>query len=449
MRLHGAAIGGLAVVVAILVVLVVSTRTPIGDARAIEPTPGVELDRLVVVVGGAATLALVTAGLATLALRAPARDRSHRRTPLARLAARAGLSPSAVLGVRIGLEPGRGQAPVRSSVLAVAIGAAAITGVLVYTSSVQHLRATPAWIGLAWDDFVYVNDNPEGLAIADAARSWPEADAVGHALFFTPSLSLGSDHQLSQVLAFSTGPGAVEPTVITGRAPAGEDDLLLSPKLADTLDVEVGDELDANLDLTEMTGGALQETEPFTLEVVGIGPVPLGDGNFDIGSAVSYDGLLSHLPPEVTAQVEESPRTDFILIDRADGVTEGAIRERFAAAGVDIEPDAPDIETYAATVVGLDPTSTESAPDLLAALMALMAGGVLAYGLAVAVNRNGHDLAVARALGFTPRLIRRTGRWAGVVFTAAALVVAVPVGIVLGRWSGGATPRASAWCPTP
>jgi hypothetical protein len=53
--------------------------------------------------------------------------------------------------------------------------------------------------------------------------------------------------------------------------------------------------------------------------------------------------------------------------------------------------------------------------------------------LAVAVNRNGHDLAVARALGLTPRLIRRTGRWAGVVFTAAALVVAVPVGIVLGR----------------
>ena len=134
------------------------------------------------------------------------------------------------------------------------------------------------------------------------------------------------------------------------------------------------------------------------------------------------------------AQIEaEGRRTDFVLIDRNEGVDDEAIRRRFAAAGVEIEADAPDIEEYAATVVGLDPTSTESAPDLLAALMAVMAGGVLTYGLVIAIHRNRHDLAVARALGVTPRLLRRTGRWAGTVFASAALVVAVPVGIVLGR----------------
>jgi len=431
--LHGLFVGSVAVLVAIVVVLAVSTRTPIGDARAIEPSPGIELDLVVAAMGGVATLGLVSVGLAALAFRAPTRDRSPRRTPLARLGAGAGLSPSAVLGIRIGLEPGRGQAPVRSSVFAVALGLTAISGVLVYTSSVQHLRETPAWVGLAWDDFVYVNDNPAGLAIADTARSWPEAESAGHALFFTPSLSIGETHEQSQVLAFSTGPDAVEPTVITGRPPAGVDDVLLSPHLANTLGATVGDRIDARLDLTEITGGALEETEPFTLEVVGIGPVPLADGNFDIGSAVTYDGLIGHLPAEVRAQFEADPRTDFVLIDRAEGVTDRDIRQRFAEAGVEIEADAPDIEDYAATVVGLDPTSTESAPNLLAGLMALMAGGVLAYGLVVAVNRNGHDLAVARALGLTPRLVRRTSRWAGVAFTSAALVLGVPLGIVLGR----------------
>ncbi len=162
--------------------------------------------------------------------------------------------------------------------------------------------------------------------------------------------------------------------------------------------------------------------------------MPLGDGNFDIGSALTIDGLVSHLPPEIQAEIEgERDRTDFVLIDRADGVTDDAIIRRFAAAGVEIDPEAQDIRGYAATVVGIDPTTTESAPNLLAALMAVMAGGVLTYGLVTAVHRNGHDLSVVRALGVTPRLLRRTGRWAGTVFAAAALVIAVPVGVVLGR----------------
>ena len=58
------------------------------------------------------------------------------------------------------------------------------------------------------------------------------------------------------MLAFSTGADAIEPTVISGRRPAGVDELLLSPQLADTLGVTAGDRLDARLDLTEVTGGS-------------------------------------------------------------------------------------------------------------------------------------------------------------------------------------------------
>lgn len=430
--LHGLAIGLVAMAVGLAVVLLVSTRTPIGDARAIEPAPGVELDPAVVATGLLATLVLVVGVLAVLALRSPTADRSARRTPLARLAARAGLPSPTVLGIRIGLEPGRGQAPVRSSVFAVALGLTAITGVLTYTNSAQHLRATPAWIGLAWDDFVYVNDQPDNLHIAEEARAWPESDAAGYALFFTPTLVLGSGHEMSHVLAFSSGPDAVEPTVMAGRAPAGIDDLLLSPKLAEMLGLGVGDEVEASYDLENITGEP-GLTEPYTATVVGIGPVPLADGNFDIGSATTVDGMLAHLPVEATGGPDAAPRADFVLVDRAPGVSDATIRERFAAAGVTIDPDAPGIEEYGKTIVSVDPTSTESAPNLLAALMAVMAGGVLTYGLVTAVTRNGHDLAVARALGFTPRLLRRSGRWAGLVFVTAALVVAVPVGLVLGR----------------
>ena len=430
--LHGLAIGLVAMAVGLAVVLLVSTRTPIGDARAIEPSPGAELDPAVVAIGLLVTLVLVVGVLAALALRSPTADRTARRTPLARLAARAGLPSPTVLGIRIGLEPGRGQAPVRSSVFAVALGLTAITGVLVYTSSAEHLRETPAWIGLAWDDFVYVNDHPDGIQIAEDARAWPEAEAVGYALFFTPTLVLGPNHEASHVLAFSSGPDAVEPTVMAGRAPAGTDDLLLSPKLADTLGVDIGDRIEVAYDLESATGEP-GTGEPFTADVVGIGPVPLGDGNFDIGSATTVDGMLAHLPAEITGGPDVEPRADFILVDRAAGVSDADVAARFATAGVEIDPEFPGIDEYAQSIVSVDPTSTESAPNLLAALMAVMAGGVLTYGLVTAVTRNGHDLAVARALGFTPRLLRRSGRWAGLVFVSAALVVAVPLGLVLGR----------------
>ena len=50
-RLHGLAIGTVAATIAVVVVLLVSTRTPIGDARAIEPVPGAELDGVVTLCG--------------------------------------------------------------------------------------------------------------------------------------------------------------------------------------------------------------------------------------------------------------------------------------------------------------------------------------------------------------------------------------------------------------
>ena len=430
---HGIAIGTVAGSVALGVMALVSHWTPIGDARTIEPSPGMEIDLSVLLVGTAVTLLVVTLGLMALAWRALATRTPLRRTPLAGLAARVGLAVPAVLGIRIGLEPERGGAPVRSSILAVAVGATAITGALAYTSSAQHLRETPAWLGLTFDDLADVGENPDGVAIAERARAWPEVEAVSHILLFLPPLALGPDRRLAQVIAFSTGPRALQPAVIDGRAPDGVDELFLSPKLAALLGADVGDRLDAAFDASEFTGGEPAETAPLSLQVVGIGPVPVGDGRTIHGATMTYDGAVAALPPEMTADFEEGPRTNVIVVDRADGVTEEAIAERFAAEGVVLGEGGIDRETIAANLVSVDPTSTESAPDLLAGIMALLAGGVLAYGLAITVSRNGRDLAVARALGLTPRMLRRSARWAAAAFAAAALVVGVPIGLVVGR----------------
>lgn len=429
--LHGLAISAVALVVALVTMLVVSLNTPIGDARAIEPTPGVEIDLGAFLLGAAITTALVVGWLSVLAWRSTDPRRPPRRTPLASLAANVGASTALVLGIRVGLEPRRGQAPVRSAILAVVVGAMAITGVLVYTSSAQHLRETPAWLGLTFDDVIDVSENPEGVAIAERARTWPEVDTVGHLLLFLPPLDLGLDRGTTVAIAFSTGPDAVAPTVIDGRAPSGADELLLSPALADALDAEVGDRIEAVFDNRDATEGGV--ALPFSLEVVGIGPVPIGFGPDVFSSTMTYEGALAGLPPEMTAEMQDGPPTNVILIDRADGVTDEALAARLATEGLTSGEGAIDIATLRDNLVSVDPTSTESAPDLLGGIMALLAGSVLVYGLLTTVRRNHHDLAVARALGLSPRHLRRVTRWSATVFTLAALVVAVPLGLAVGR----------------
>ncbi len=436
---HGVAISAIAGVVALGVVLAASTQTPIGDARTIEPGPGVELDVPVFVLGWVSLAVLVTGTLALLAVRLHSARSGQRRTPLASTAARLGLPTRAVLGLRIGLEPGPGEAPVRSSVIALAIGVAGVIGVLVYTSGAQHLRETPAWRGVPWDDIAFVNETEDGVGLTERAAAWPEVDAAGNALFFTPTLSLGEDHLGGKVMAFSTGPDSVEPTVIDGRAPTSADEILVNPRFADQLDVSPGDELEASFDLTEFYGPEAGSSPPFAVEVVGTGLVPIGDGRFETGVAMTREGYLAQAAGFPNAEEDGflGPVTaaDFLLIDRNPGVTDADIVERLATEDVLYDPDPVDSADFLDNIVSTDPTSTEAAPDLLAGLMAVMASGVIAYGVTISVNRNRHDLAVVRALGLTPRRLRSTARWAAMSFVAAALVIAVPLGIVIGRAS--------------
>ncbi len=434
---HALAISAVAGTVAAAVMLAASTRTPIGDAQSIEPDPGVELDVVVLLVGWAGLTVLVTLGLAVLAWPSRARATAPRRAPLSTAAARLGVPARAVLGIRIGLEPGPRQAPVRSSVFALTLGVAGVIGVLVYTGSAHHLAATPGWRGVPWDDIVPVDEVADGLALTQRVADWPEVQAAGNALFYVPPLILGEDHLEGRAMAFSTGADDVTPTVIDGRAPIAADETLLNPGLAADLGVGIGDEIEAAFDLTDFAGPEAGITEPFMLEVVGTGVVPIGDGRFERAMAITREGLLAQAATFPGAEDDEEPtgerRIDLLFINRADGVSDAAIVRRLAAEDIPYSVDPAAKAAFLDNLVSTDPTSTEAAPNLLAALMAIMGAGVLAYGLSVSVLRNSRDLAVVRTLGLTPRLVRSTARWAGVSFVTPALVVAVPLGVVVGR----------------
>jgi hypothetical protein len=135
-----------------------SVFTPIGLARRAEVSPGLAFDAAALL-GGAIVLALLLAGRAALsaprAVRAGARGTAT-AVPGARMAGRLTgrrLPPTAVLGIRLAFQPGRGRAavPVRSAIVGMTAAVAAVLTALVFGSSLSHVIGDPAVTGWNWD----------------------------------------------------------------------------------------------------------------------------------------------------------------------------------------------------------------------------------------------------------------------------------------------------------
>jgi hypothetical protein len=257
---------------------------------------------------------------------------------------------------------------------------------------------------------------------------------VGYAAFFTPAVRVGSGGENARLMAFAAGPDDLGPVVISGRRPAGDAEVLLNPLLADALGVQIGDRVELTISEFGVEGEA--DVLPIdlptgTFDVVGTGAVPLGDDAYDISIATTIAGYRSLLPPDEAKAIAGG--ADFLLLNRADGVSTEQIVDRLADLGVTYEPIAPTSDEFLDNIVSVDRTSTESVPDLLGVLMAFAGGSVLVYTVVTTIGRNRRDLGIAQALGFDRSLIQRSARVAGAAQAVAGLLVAVPGGIIIGR----------------
>jgi hypothetical protein len=130
-----------------------------------EPYPGVHADGLVFGLGVVAAVLVTVAGTAWPTWRAASAAPAHPapagaagpRKPQFSARLTAGIrSVTAMLGIRLALQPGAGRTtvPVRSTVASAVVGVAALTGALVFSASLGHLLATPRLYGVTWDAFV-------------------------------------------------------------------------------------------------------------------------------------------------------------------------------------------------------------------------------------------------------------------------------------------------------
>jgi hypothetical protein len=385
---------------------------PVGSLSKSEPHPGWHLNIALVLIG------TVVVGIAFLGAAALAAARLSRRssswTPatsrvVARVAA-VGAPAPLVIGTGLALEPGRGRGalPVRSALVATAVGIAGIVAVMVFASSLHRMTNTPARWGWSADAQVAdVNDDIEAALKSDR-RIDGYLDSQDFQVRVDDRAATGRVYRGDQALGW---------TVLDGRRPRGEGEVLLGARLSRTLGKGDGD----RVTFRDAAG------DPVTLAVVGVGTGPdLSDGQFGGGLVVSPGDVdrIALTKPERNAQISFAPGVD---------------RERAnAALGREVEltePERPpDIDNLA---------QLGRLPDLLMAFLAVLSVAVLAHSIVVSARRRRREFDTLRAIGFVRRQAHAVIVVAALVSVAVGLVLGVLLGLVLGRVSWSFTAHAA------
>jgi putative ABC transport system permease protein len=396
---------GSAALVAVVVTLAAGAIEPLGPLRSLEPTPGWRPDPTAAVAAALCAVTVVVLLASVTARRAgrravttpPAATSSVRSRGVA-LARR----PAVMAGLWFALLPGRaGRAvPVRTAVVSAVAGVAGLVAALTFTSSLDRLEATPTRWG--WPGEVVVVD-------ATPAISAELADDPRTAAVTLMSSSTAIDLEDQPFAAWSLDPveGELAWTVTDGRLPAADDEVALGPRVAEQLDVRVGD------------------------TVTGAGPSGAGRALRVVGSVImprlspTQLGSDVVVTPAVLAELGTTAAFSEAMVRVQPGVDVVAYRDELAERfEIGVREPPPEVANLA---------ELGALPSLLGAFLALLGALALAHALVVVVRRRAVDLAVLRAMGFTPRQAGAAVVGTGLVTALVGTVVGVPTGLALAR----------------
>src|SRR5205823_9586917 len=418
---RGLVVAGLGSALALGIAFALSPLSPVGLARTAEITPGVAFDGLVLGVGGLVLIVIVGALTLVAAWRAsrltntastrtaPADERPSR---VAESLTRTEVPPTAVVGVRFALEPGRGATavPVRTTMLGVAVVVTLLTATWSFAASLHRLLDTPVLYGWNWD----IKSGAPGLpgAVDLTLRGALSNDHAVGALAVGTVSQLELDRHRVDVLALEQVRGEVVPTVVSGRPPGRPGEVLLGARTLHKLHKRVGDSVTARLG-----------RRTARLRVVGRGVFPdFGDaGQLGDGALTTFAGLADLLP---------SAQHNVYLARFRPGVDAPATYRRVRAALAPVPTQAARRPSDLTSIARVD-----SLPGVLAGVLALLAAVTLAHTLVSSVRRRRRDLAVLKTLGFVRGQVSLAVVWQATTLSAIALLIGVPLGTAGGRWA--------------
>jgi ABC-type antimicrobial peptide transport system permease subunit len=420
--------GGL--LVACVVAIALSPLFPIGIARKAEPTPGLSVDGLILGVGlGAIAAFVVLAGLVA-SMRAarppsPPESRAHRsRRTVVEVITSSGVRPSVSNGLRMALEPGRGPTgvPVRSAYLGAVFGVVGLTAVLVLSSSLGHLDASPRLYGWTWDFKAADNTFTSDCGTSDyGLHAVPGVAAVDAVCYQT---GLPIDGRPTSAWAFTAVQGSLAPEIARGRVPETPSEVALGATTLHALGKRIGDTVRA---------GNENATREF--RIVGQVVLPqLEDGELQsLGDGAAFTGA------GFAPLLERDNHTRYLVGTFAPGVDRTAVGRRIdgiAAFGAPAQER--DVVEHGIAGPSRPPevariSSVRWFAPVLALLIAVLALVAVGHAIVTTVYRRRSEVAVLKTLGFERRQVRAMLAWQATALAAIGLVIGIPVGLFVGE----------------
>ncbi|HEX9312155.1 MAG TPA: FtsX-like permease family protein [Actinomycetota bacterium] len=424
-----AGIGLVGAAIAAGVGILLSPLTPTGLARLAEPHPGFAVDAMAVA-AGAAAIAVLVALVGAIPVWRAARARgtglgvleagARRPSALAELLARLGRAPSAVTGVRMALEPGRGRTavPVRTTMLGTTLGLFALAAALSFGASLQHLTTTPALSGWNWDALVGIDLNGEASSAESEASERKviaflsdDPRVEGYAVGTLPEVTVNGNLVLS--IAMESRKGSVTPSLAEGSLPSSPDEIALGSETMRSAGVGIGG-----------TVRVRERGTTTTMRVVGRVAMPNLFFSFarpGDGAVVSLD-WVRQVDPHSAGETAEFVRF-------APGVEGGKVIAELSRT-VPFFFDLPLVQSQRVANLG----DVRGVPIALAGIVALLAAATLAHTLVTSVRRRRRDLAILKTIGFSRRQVSATVAWQATTLAVIAVAVGIPLGAVAGRW---------------
>ncbi len=297
--------------------------SPLGPLGPVRPFLSVSLRPDWAVIGmGVLILMLVLGGVAVLAsfrsLPDRARGRAGRFTSsrVTTAAARAGLPPSAVTGVRFALEPGVGRSavPVRSAILGAILAVTVVVATVTFGSSLNTLVSHPALYGWNWN---YDIDGGGGLGdIPGHAGKLLDADPLVESWTGVYYSALTFDGVNVPVMGATPG-ARVAPPLLSGHGLQAPDQVVLGASTLRTLDKQVGDTVQAHI----------HGEKPVTLTIVGTATLPpigvVGSSHLEMGTGAVLDYRI--IPAAARNLFEVTPGPNAILVRTKGGASPAAL----------------------------------------------------------------------------------------------------------------------------
>jgi hypothetical protein len=396
-----------AVAAALATVLAMSASGifPFGFVRRVEPDRGLHGDALVLAVG-AFVLALGMVGWVVLMTRFR-RSAAPRGRPVGvdAIAARCPTSAMAT-GVRFALSS-RDATTLASRLGGVVVMAVALVGTLIFALSLQRLVTEPARYGVNYD--AQIDDGSEQVPPDRRAVLETDPDIADVNYYTSSTTRVEGAGATIPVAGVERVRGLLDPPLLSGRLPAGPEEIAIGRVSADRLDASIGDVLtlagpDAAADY----------------EITGLIVPPLIRGNDLVGEG----GLVTsagyrRLDPEAVPQ-----SAAFRL--RAD--PSPAAVERLT----DVFGPPPDPAANRPPLIRNEARITY-VPYVLVVLLAVLAVLLVMSGAYTAVRHRNHEVAVLRSLGAERAWLVRAVNWLAVVSTLVPAAVGVPLGFIAGR----------------